>query len=417
MTPRVTQAPRWRARATLVLGALAAASLGACGGGGESAVALLRVESGTAEIRRGSASNEARGEVEVHPGDRLTLASGTAVLTFGEGRRVELRDGSIVSVGRTGRGREMDLVSGDALVLASPGRPVRLEASGTHVAVVGEARLSRRLAVLVAVYSGQAEVQSAGRELRVPALRQVSVPAAGLLPPAPEPFVYSASDPWDQRLLGGAIDLGGQLTARSRGFTAQLPDGAGTPQLFGRLFAELAGHDPDLVLRGATGRAPGETLVGAGVALHGTGADLTGRADAVFALRDAGADWGLIALEQRAERARLLESIDAAIRRAPTRFGSPADGASPPVPAPGAAATGVPRPAAGSSSRAPTAQSGASGQTGAAAGTPPAPGGPADAGGGEDEVGTLNTGIDAVDNAVNELVETLSGLLRSLGPG
>ena len=411
----------------LVLSALAAASLAACGRGGEGAVAVLKVESGTAEIRRGSSSREARGEVEVRPGDQLALESGSAVLTFGEGRQVELRDGSTVSLGRAGSGREAELVSGDALVLAGQGRAVRLEASGTHLAVLGEARVTRRLAVLVAVYAGQAEVQSAGRELRVPALRQVSVPAAGLLPSAPEPFTYSASDPWDQRLLGGAIDLGGQLTARSRGFTAQLPDGAGTPALFGRLFPELGGRDPELVLRDATSRAPGETLVGTAIALQGTGGDLARRADAVFALRDAGADWGLIALEHGVQRVPLLESIDAAIRRAPTRFGSPGSGVTPTAEAPGAGATGATRPTGGSARGPSTAQPGTPGPGAAAPGpgVPPGPAGGASAGGGppggagdgEDEVGTLNTGIDAVDNVVNDLVETLSGILRSLGPG
>ena len=397
---------------------LALLPLAGCGGDDEPAVASLQVESGTAQIRRGSTTTDARGRADLRAGDRLVLESGTAVLAFGGGRQVELRDGSTVSLGTPESGRELGLVSGDALVLASQGRPIRLEASGTHLAVLGEARVTRRLAVLVAVYTGQAEVQSAGQELRVPALRQVSVPAAGLLPPGSEPFAYSASDPWDQRLLGGAIDLGGQLAARSRGFTAQLPDGAASPQLFDRLFPELTPQDAEAVLEG-TGRAPGETLVGTAIALLGRDGDFTGRSRAVFALREAGADWGLIALERGVERVPLLDVIDAAIRRSPTRFGS-SGGVTPAGAAGGGGGASVVRPGAGTSGQAGApAQPGASGATpGDPAGsiTAGATGAPAAPAGEEEEVGTLNTGIDVVDDVVNDLVETLSGLLRSLGP-
>ena len=87
--------------------------------------------------------------------------------------------------------------------------------------------MTRGLATLAASYTGTVDVDSAGRQLSVPALRQVGVPGPGLVTSL-VPLDYRADNPWDRRYLGDSIELGEELQARSQGFTNQLGPGEGS---------------------------------------------------------------------------------------------------------------------------------------------------------------------------------------------
>jgi hypothetical protein len=252
----------------------------------------------------------------------------------------------------------------------------------------------------VASYNARVTVASAGRSLDVPALRQVAVPAAGLLPGKPSPLIFRAGDAWDQRFLGDAIDLGNQLVARSRGFTAQLGPGEGHTTAFYRQILPALANEPSFdVASLGPDRSPGEALVGLAIAVTGTRGSFDDRVAAVFAFHDDGAAWGLVALDQGVSRAPLLAGVDEAIGRGPLSV-----------------AEGRPQPAASAPARtgrapattpAPSSSGGGSVSSPGPSLVPPSPS-PSTAG------GPLNTGTP-LDNTVNSLVNVLSGLLGGLG--
>ena len=302
----------------------------------------LRVERGARVLaaERGERLRPVRGERTLPRGASVEVVTGSARVGLESGS-AELRQGSRLELGDLPM-----LVAGDALVASPEDRPMTLAAAGSRLTVAGAARLSRDLAVSAASYSGVVTLQSAGRSLRVPALRQAAVPSLGLLPPAPQPLAYDARDPWDRRFLGAAIELGEELQSKSRGFTASLAPGQGrAPEFFRRLVPGLdtePGLGPPVL---SPVRPPGETLVGTVIAVSGRRGALAARLVEVFSFRDEGAAWGLVALDQGVgEFGPLVQSVDAAIGRAPLAFSPPPPIAAP-VPGPPARQPGPRAPA------------------------------------------------------------------------
>ena len=188
--------------------------------------------------------------------------------------------------------------------------------------------MTRGLATEAASYAGDLNLESAGRQLTVPALRQAAVPGPGLVPTTPVPLDYRADNPWDRRYLGDAIELGDELQARSQGFTAQLAPGEGhTAGFYRQLLPDLEGErafDQGLI---DPGIPPGDTLVGAAIAAESRRGAFGDRWRGVFSFRAQGARWGLVALEQRVTRAPLLSTVDAALGRLGTGAATLAAGA------------------------------------------------------------------------------------------
>jgi len=393
-----------------------------CGGGGGSSARLS--VSGKAEVASaGGSAHPVDGSRTLHAGDRVKVDAGKAVIRLSGDRQVELRTGSEVSLGPSGplsgasgpsgplsgasgpsgAGLQPSLVAGDLLVTA-PGSGAAASVTATVADSVvsvsgGSAHLTRGSAATVASYDAQVTVASAGRSLKVPPLRQVAVPAAGLLPGKPSPLIFKVGDSWDQRFLGDAIDLGNQLVARSRGFTAQLgPDEGHTAGFYRQILPALANEPSfDVATLGAD-RSPGEALVGLAIAVAATRGGFADREAAVFAFHDDGAAWGLVALDQGVTRAPLLSGVDEAIGRGPL---SVAEGRPPAS----ASASGRSRPRA-----APTTPAPSGGGSIASPAPSVAPSSPTASTGG----GPLNTGTP-LDNTVNSLVTVLSGLLGGLG--
>ena len=402
-------------RARLALSAvMISVTAAACSGGDGGSSARLSVDGRATVVSDDGSPRSVDGSRTLHGGDRVKVDAGVATIRLSDDRQLQLREGSEVELTRAaappgadtaeddsagGGNLRPSLMSGDLLV-SSPEGGVRVTAAETDVVVAdGAARLDRGAAVTVASYTARVTVSSIGRSLDVAPLRQVSVPAAGLLPGRPSPLIYKGSDSWDQRFLGDAIDVGTQLVSRSRGFTAQLgPDEGRTPGFYRQILPALeneplfdeASIDPE--------RSPGETLVGLAITVQGSRQSFTDRLRDVFTFHDEGAAWGLVALDQGVSRAPLLSGVDEAIGRGPL---SAAEGAPTPTPPPSGAsaappATGSAAPSAGSTPAAPLPSTG----------TPAAPAPPTTA---------PITGVPLVDNTVNSLVDVVDGLLGGLG--
>lgn len=302
------------------------------------AVAAILVAGGACSsepLRAGDARLDVRGDAEVlvaRPGHaqarvsgRRTLAAGTTVevrsgsaaLDLASGPKLELRRGSAVRLGV-----RPTLEAGELLVASTGERALTVVAGGSEVRVIGAARLSRDLALSAASYRGRLWLRSAGRSLQVPALRQGDIASLGVVSDRPEPLDYDPADTWDRRFLGEAIELGEELEAKSEGFTSSLrPDEGHTPGYFRLLVPALEkepSFGPPLL---TVERPPGETLVGATIAVAADRGSFVARWRQVFAFRDDGAPWGLVALDQKVDDAGgLVKSLDAAIGRATLAF-------------------------------------------------------------------------------------------------
>ena len=398
-------ARRWLLGAAAGVGLVASA---ACSDGDGRSVARLEV-AGRTEVAEGEGEEwqAVRGNRALRAGERVRVVTGTSLVRLGEDRGLALRPGSQIEIdpgGAVGGTRPAAaLQAGDVLMLArGPLAVTARDRAGGAVVRDGAARVSGGPELRVAAYGGAAQLVAGGRSLDVPALRQASTRPPGELPPAPEPLAYSPADPWDQRFLGDAIELGSQLAARSEGLTGQLRPGEGQSAGFYRQLLPALEREPafDQALL-TPPRPPGETLVGAAIAGEGTRGGFVERWNSVFAFRSQGAAWGLVALDQGVTRVPLLSAVDAAIGRALEVRGRAAP--PPPLPPPGAPA--------GGSGPSPTAP-----PTGPVTPAPlppvPPPPGPPPA---PPTSGGVRTGLPLVDDPVNGLIDALGNLLGGLG--
>jgi hypothetical protein len=365
------------------------ALVGACRSSLRPGEARLRVGEG-AEILVGGGEKAPRAAHDgrmLRRGDRLKVVAGAAALELAGNRRLELRGGSEIELGA-----DPVLVAGDALAVAPERLAVR--SGGSLFTVEGAARLTRDLAVSAASYRGQVGVESAGRRLALPALRQASIASLGLVPVEPEPLRYRVEDTWDRRFLGPAMEAGKALEARSRGFTASLAPGTvRSPGFLRSLVPALTAEASLDALLQAESRPPGETLVGALIVTRAREAPFAQRWTAVFSFRQHGASWGLVAMDQGiADVERLVGALDAAIGRAPLDF------AAPPV-------TGPSRPA-GPAPSSPTDVRASPGTTRAGPGPTPGPNSPA-----PQQPPRLSTPGTPADPVVQPLVDVIEGLL------
>jgi hypothetical protein len=298
-----------RRRAAVLVVVALSVPLASCRGGDEGPDPYTLEVEGIVEVT-GSASRTLRsGEHQLEVGDTVRVTDGTATLALPDEASLELRADerteSVVEVAVT-----PELIDGDALALGGDDG-LELRAGAAVIALDGSARVRRSSGVTLAVYQGRATVDALGQEVVTPALRQLAVSDTGAVPVRPVPLVYDRSnpDPWDVRFLGDAIDMGSQLERRSRALTAQLARPSSDAAFLTSVVPPLrtAAGFTDALLDPA--RSVGETVVGASIALGGDGA-FVGRWRDAFGLRQQGADWGLVALDQRAQRVAVFGVLD-----------------------------------------------------------------------------------------------------------
>ncbi|HVF73408.1 MAG TPA: hypothetical protein VM938_00060 [Acidimicrobiales bacterium] len=316
----------------LVAGLLAVGAAGCSRDKLRSGEARLDVEGRALVSVAGKAAKVVERSQRLHFGDRVKLEQGTARVVSGDGRSYDLRCAAD-SCTEFELAASPNLMTGDLLV-ATEGAPVVVRTAGSEVEVTGAARVSRSLAVSAAAYRGHVVLRSGGPAFTVPALRQASIPAIGVLPTSAAPVAYNDTDEWDRRHLGAAMAFGRELEARSRAFGPNVRAGEGrTPGFYKQVLPALD-NEPSFaasLLDGA--RPPGETLVGAVITVAGKQSSFGERWQSVFRFRDEGAAWGLVALDQAvADAPALVRDLDLAIGRAPLGFSGPATVAAGPSP-------------------------------------------------------------------------------------
>ena len=289
----------------------------ACGGRSVGGEGIVRAE-GAVHVVHGAATFPVAAGTsrQLRAGDQVDVSGGSAVVTLPAGGTLELRTGS--SVRFQGGPR---LEAGDLLVESSRSA-VHVASDMGAVTVAGASRLRRDLAVEVGTYRGVTTV-AAARTVIVPALEEDTVPAVGLVP-EPSPLQLHATEPWDERFLGTAIDLTSQLDSQSSYVTANTPGGVPHTAAFYRRALPELGTTPvftDALLASATpGVAggvppPGDALVAAAIALSGRGS-FSDRWRSVFALRQQGGQWGIVVLDERADPASVLRLVGGALDQA-----------------------------------------------------------------------------------------------------
>lgn len=259
-------APR-RAPALLAPLALIAALLSGCGTAGASAVTTLRSAAQVEVLTPGGVATAGRTGEVIRAGDVVsTGAGGSAILDTG-GRLTWLAAGSQLTVRD---GADQSLSHGSMLCDARSGPPLTIRVGSLQVrpqpgsAVRVESTFATRVGVLV----GAARVRSLGREVTVPALRQLLATAlalpSGPLPPLQllddraEKSVAPALVADDQYLQAegreldsGAVETAALISAARHAWPQFAPDPAApaSESLLPFLIARAAGGSHGLAAR------------------------------------------------------------------------------------------------------------------------------------------------------------------------
>lgn len=255
---------------------------------------------------RDHATRAVEDEAMVHFGDTVLVEAGTVILELADGARYELRHRDGIGA-RLEVGSPPTLLAGDALVL--DGFPAAIQVGTATLRARGPMKAAVE-DLVVEVYSGGAGVAGVGHVTDLAAVRRLALVSGARA----EPIVFDGTDPWDRRYLGEAIAFGEQLEAIARGYTRGLPRGGRrTEDFFRSVLPALADErefGADLL---DPARPPGETLVGAAIAVQGRRGTFRQRWAEVFSFRAAGAAWGLVALDQGVSSAPVLETIELAL--------------------------------------------------------------------------------------------------------
>lgn len=292
----------------LLLAAVVAAGCGDDGPAGDQA--RLRIDGSATVTGPDGRAETVTDDTTVGFDDTVAIEDGTGSLEFADGSTYELR-GPGESDERSGShvriGAPPELLAGELLVV--DGYPATVIVDTTTLSASGVLRVDADEERATA-YTGRTMLSGLGDLAELRALRSVLLSAAA----APEPLEYDGSDAWDRRYVGDAVAFGRRLEALARGYTSELRSGVTVRFLEAVLPAldEEREFNADLL---DERRPPGETLVGAAIAVEGNDGNFRDRWDAIFEFRDAGAVWGLVALDQGVSSAPVLETIELAIGR------------------------------------------------------------------------------------------------------
>lgn len=290
----------------LVAGVLAVALREEVDGPGPDQARLEVDGTATVTAADGSTREVVDGDEVLAFGEQVAMASGSGVLELADGSTYELRAwqdaATVLAVGAPPR-----VLAGELLVL--DGFPAQVSVDTVTLAARGALRVDAD-DLVASAYAGRARVTGVGDVAELVGLRRlVLVPGA-----APEPITYDGTDEWDRRFLGEAVAFGERLEALARGYTSDLPPGQGRSMSFFRsvlpALEEARELGEDLL---DPARPPGETLVGAAITVQGRRGTARQRWQEVFSFRDAGAPWGLVALDQGVSSSPVLDAIELAI--------------------------------------------------------------------------------------------------------
>ncbi|MEY2430805.1 MAG: putative surface-exposed virulence protein [Acidimicrobiaceae bacterium] len=347
---------------------------------------------------------EVTGTVALHRGEIVEAVEDSMTIELPDGSHVEGRPSfSRSDATRVKVAVPVELLAGDLLVTATGGTDVDAGGNRVHLDPGADgpsaARVSRALAVGAYIYRGTAMLDSAGQARAVSALREIEVSALGRPPVAPRPLQVHEGDPWDRRFLGEAIDLGHILDRYSDTYTKTLGTGNGrTAGFYTAILPSLARESAftgDLLA--STLHPPGDTIVGGAIAGLSRRAPFPQRWRDVFTFKDAGASWGLVALDQGVARDPLLSEVQNALNATPFQFAQAAR--TPP--------TATSAPLTGGPTSTPTTPSGG-GTTTTQPNPPPPP---------TTLLPVPPTGSPLVDGLVSDVNQLLGGVVGGRPPG
>ena len=237
--------------------------------------------------------------VRLHPGDRIDIRTGRADFELAAGVRFEglARSGTAGSkVADTSL--EMALVptlrSGHLLVRAPSATEIHAGIADVAVPAGSVARITRSYAVTVGAYRGPATITSAGQHVRVPALRSAEAAATGDLGRIHPLDVGTGR--WDRRYLAPALTLDRELGPLARGMRA---DGVDPKDLLDAVRLTVPSHPGAATVTRLVHRRSPRLDDGIGLAVVGSGQKGTfaHRWARAVAFHDAGATWGLVAMD------------------------------------------------------------------------------------------------------------------------
>jgi len=271
---------------------------GACARAPEASSGRVLVpHGGDVQLQRDGEWRAVSEAVSLSRGDRVRVGDlGRASVEL-PGGTLELREGSAVRVGSV-----PELETGSLLARATPALSVGIGSVQVR-AEDSVYRLDRSFSVRVGVYRGEVSLPGSGWDGTVTALRQVGV-VGGTVPRGPVALQVDPGDPWDDRLLGDAIDVGRGLNRFQGGVAFELPRTGGR-----ELVATALPLDPSTVFQGLPERASvnslSEVLVASVVAATAAPTRQIAPGSAfrqVMALRRIGASWIVVAAEWQLAR-------------------------------------------------------------------------------------------------------------------
>ena len=268
------------------------------------------------------------GTIALHRGETVEAVDGAMTVELPDGSTVEGRPTFKTSdPTRVKIAQPVELLAGDLLVVSSQSTDVDAGGNRVHLESSTDgpnaARVSRSLAVGAAVYRGSATLDSAGQVRSVSALRAIEVSALGRPPLLASPLKVddNNTDPWDRRFLGEAIDLGRTLSNYSTVYASTLGGNGVTVGGYKAQLGALADEaDFTPALLASTPHNAGETFIGAAIASLSRRGTFADRWRDLFQFRDAGANWGFVALDQGVASEPLLSAIQDALNNAPFGF-------------------------------------------------------------------------------------------------
>lgn len=279
--------------------------------------AIVQVDGLAIVTRADGGTEQVRERTRLEPGDRLRVARGSAALELNDDVELAaLAATDDVAATELEMGRTPRLLAGSLLVVAPDDTRVAAGVGRVDLEGGSAARLTRTLASRVDVYRGRAELDSAGATQGVPALRSAEVVAEGDLT-GTRPLAYAAGHPWDRRFLGPALALDRELRPLAVGMEASGLDGAALAARLRERLADApsASELADLL---ADREAPLDGAIGLAVVGSGTEGTFAARWADGFRFHDAGAPWGLVAMDLATDPEAVIDALRAAIDRTPT---------------------------------------------------------------------------------------------------
>jgi hypothetical protein len=272
-------------------------------------------------LRAGDAATIADGstaEMAVDGDDWVPAQGGS---TVPEGARVRAGKTEVVLQMRNGTARlspgataviqrhQVEVANGEVLIDSDKDLAAAVE--DTTVTGTGTFRVTSGLSARVGVYQGSAIVKRPAQEREVTGLRQLDL-SAFRLAAAPSPLQYRDSDAWDQQFLGDAITFDGEAARLAGGIDIEVGRAPLRPRFYrefaGRSVLPFLGQAATVTRRGAFG-PPSDILMTVFVSRAAPG-PLAPAVERVADLRDAGARWGLVAVELDVASEQVVAAID-----------------------------------------------------------------------------------------------------------